>query len=477
MIKHLFLYIFLCLVFLGKGLFATDLTNLRIKNAGTFKGLSDGRKMLLNDIHLEYQEYSLKCDTAIVNKTMTRAKLYGRISIWDKQRQINCEEADLYNYKDKTKISLKKNITISKDSLVLKGNNGFFDSDRDEFELYDEAILYYMPENVKIEADKLILNQKDNSFKVIRTKNIFKFDSLYFHKLNGKDFEYSEKDSLLETRDHFTSYSYKHGKKLVLPLSNKRKGARKLEKYLAMLQKVKPVETMESSGGRFFLNFKKKESSFIRRKCFFAYTDSLGSKSTLNCDTVIIKDEFSNFDFISNVEFIKDSIKITSQTTHFYNDEKKFRILKEPKAEFGKAIGLADSIFLWSNDDFNPKKLVFQGESLFKQLSNPEIPEDLDVISGEIISLYWKNSEINLMRVNREAASVYYIYSSEREGVKQVKKLMATNFVTGDSLHIAFENGEPLEVRIFGKSNGDTYPPYLKGKAKENIRKLIKREF
>jgi len=480
-VKYFFL-LFLLLVTCS--LLPADLTNLRIIKAGRFKGLSDGRKMLLNNIHLEYKEYSLKCDTAIVNKEMNRARLYGNISIWDKRRKINCREAELYNVNNITKITLEKEVIVSKDSLVLKGENGFYDSVKDQFEIYENAELYFMPENLKIEAEELVLNQKENSFLVREVKNLFLFDSIYVHRLRGENLSYKGNDSLLTTKDDFETFSFKHGQKVDLPLSNNRSGSNKLEQYLKAFKSITPKDTMLVKGGKFSLSLKNNRKSYIKNGCYFSIVDTLGNKSTLTCDTVVIKEKFTNFDFNNRVIFRKDSIKITSGKAHFYKEESKLRVLKKPQTEIGKAIGLADSIFLWSDEDFNPQKLLFHGEALFVQENSDETPQDLNIISGKKITIYWKGKELDLMRVNKEAASVYFIYSeneNERYNstamLEKSKKLMATNFVSGDSLKVHFKLSEPSQIEIFGKSTGHTYPPREKHKAIENIRQLIKRSF
>ena len=94
---------------------------LKIHSADVFKQNQIGGKTIYGNVDIEYDIYRVKCDSAVINKDMTYAKLYRNIQFSDTSRTIRCKSATLSKTPNGNMAYLTGDIKITEKDFYITG--------------------------------------------------------------------------------------------------------------------------------------------------------------------------------------------------------------------------------------------------------------------------------------------------------------------------------------------------------------------
>jgi lipopolysaccharide export system protein LptA len=148
-----------------------------------------------------------------------------------------------------------------------------------------------------------------------------------------------------------------------------------------------------------------------------------------------------------NVRIFSDSMQAVSDSLWYSGKDSIFRLYTNPVLWASKSQITGDTIFLYTKNK-NPDRLhVFENGFAI----NLDSSEMYNQIKGNILNGYFKNGEIEYMRAQGNAESVYYV-KDDKGYVKGI------NNATSDIIDLRFKNKELNKVVFISEVTGTLYP-------------------
>lgn len=148
-----------------------------------------------------------------------------------------------------------------------------------------------------------------------------------------------------------------------------------------------------------------------------------------------------------HVRIFSDSMQAVSDSLWYSGKDSIFRLFTDPVMWASNSQITGDTIYLYTKNK-NPDKLFVFENGLAINLSDKNM---YNQIKGNRLHGYFKNGEIDYMRSQGNAESVYYL--KEDNG-----KLKGINNATGDIIDLRFKNKELSKVVFISDVSGTLYP-------------------
>lgn len=445
--KKLILYIFLLIIF---GLSAQS--NLFIDSARMFEKLKNGRQFLIDNVKIRYGIYGVTCDTAIVNKEMNRAELYGNVVFWDTSRVVKTGYAYLFKKEGMNRIRLSRGVVIDQDTIVIKGLNANYDEVFEEGVVTDSVEVYYKPYPSKLESKLLSYKKNDSEIYSNSIRKVTYIDSSFRYRMKTKWAYYYTDRNYLKIPSKFEIE--------IFPLEKYEDNFKdlRLNKFYSLFDM--PVDSNSTYG---FLKAQKGnydiENEYLELfgNVEAIMTDTLGLDTTyLYSDTLLYDMRLGKVRSYGNVKVVRDTLSVVSKRAFFDIEEKILKFQGNPKIHMNKDLATGDSVTAYFKDGkgFYPYRINLKGNGHLETISNPDFEGEKNSMNGKEIDMYFENKDIKKIKVAGQATVIYFIQDQK----DKAKESTASNFVTGDTLIIDLDNKELKDIQIIGGAEGTYYP-------------------
>ncbi|HUP11161.1 MAG TPA: hypothetical protein VM187_03085, partial [Niastella sp.] len=148
-----------------------------------------------------------------------------------------------------------------------------------------------------------------------------------------------------------------------------------------------------------------------------------------------------------HVRIFSDSMQAMSDSLWYSGKDSVFRLYTDPVMWASKSQITGDTIFVYTKNK-NPDRLYVFDNGLAINLSDKNM---YNQIKGNRLHGYFRNGEIDYMRAQGNAESIYYL--KEENG-----KLKGINNATGDIIDLRFKTKELSKVVFISDVSGTLYP-------------------
>lgn len=455
--------------------------NLYLRSAGYLRKLPTGEQQLINNVHIDYNEMGVKCDTAIVNQFRTEARLFGHVLVWDTVRTITSQRAELFKEAKKNRAFFYDDVKIDQDSIKIYGKTATFQQG------FNSATV---EENVKVEYSTYpaILSCRNLNYDA-KAKNIFasivdsvtSTDSLYRYKLFTSSLNYNDSTQILKLNNKFTLKA----KKLEKEITNFTQMKKNSFAELFTQPEINSPDgfTLSALKGEYNI---KAEKAWLWDKCTMTAIENNGRDTTrLFADTAYYDLQARRLDLFGNVKIIKDTLRTHSQKAVFFQDERIARLRIKPEMFFGSSYMKGDSVDIFFNKDSTtryPEKAVIQGSGYLENPAKTALESEKNTLNGQQIELFFQKNKLNLVKAFGQVTSLFYNLdkkknqpkSSDSTTVSQPEELReadGANQVTGDTLLVNLIDNKISTIHFKGGCEGTYYPKKFKKQIKKQSAK------
>jgi lipopolysaccharide export system protein LptA len=401
----------------------------------------------IGNVELTHNDVKIYCNRVLQHLDKNRAELYGNVKVLRDTLSIFAPTGIYFG--DESKVICPDGATLNDSKTTLKADYGiyYFITDMANFR---GNVKVYDGKSYTITSNELDYFRSVNksyargSVKIVTDSSIIYSDSLVYEKLIGIATANGnvriESDSTIITSDMLTYYE--------------------LDRKSIADNNVKIVSLNNNSTvyGEHGENYERKNYSFIEGKARLVQIDEKDSTT----DTLFIfSRKMEAFRNKPEHYIAKDSVKIirsdflsSSELGYYFKDTSgtggEITLSNNPAAWKENLQVTGDSIFAYFKKDIEE---IYINKSAFAVQPNESYPERFDQIAGVFMYMKFKNNELDYIRVDTNAASVYYTYeNSSPNGVNQA---------TGEVIILYFKDKVVDKVKVVGKPKGTYYPENL----------------
>lgn len=400
----------------------------------------------IGNVSLVHNGMQITCNKVVQFFDQNKAELFGNVRVIKDTLTIEAPAGTYYGNEGKvicpsgatlndSKVTLKANYGIYyfvSDLANFKGNVKIYDSR--SYTIFSDELLYYRQVNksvatgnVKIETDSTIIYS----------------DTLVYEKLIGIAKANSnvkiESDSTIITSSKATYYE--------------------LEKKSIAEDNVIinfPYRHLTISGN-YGENYERTNYSFVKGYSELVKIDYKDTKA----DTMFIySNKMEAFRNMPEYYIATDSVKVIRKDFlsssgagyYFKTDEKSgvISIAKNPVVWKEDMQITGDSIYAFHKENIEYIKVL---KNSFSIKFHTDFPDRYDRMSGVNMHLNFRDNEINDIRVDTNASSIYYIFENAKPN--------GVNSSEGEYIHIFFNDGKVLKINLTGSPKGVYTPEVL----------------
>ena len=446
--------------------------NLYLRSAGSLKKMPTGEQYLLNNVHIDYKEYGVKCDTAIVNQNRTETRLFGNVVIWDTLRTVTSKRAEIYREKEKNRIFLYDDVKIDQDSIRLFAKNATFQQQFNNARLEENARVEYTPYPAILHSRHLLYDMNTHDLQATMVESVIAVDSLNRYQLTTATVSYNDSTQLLKIPGQFTLKT----KKLAAEIKNFTHQKESDFNSLFAVPEINAPDgtTLAALQGEYSL---KDQKAWLWNKIKTVAVENYGIDTTLLfADTAFYDLAARRLDLFGNVKIIRDTLTATAGLAVFYQDERRLKLYKKPEMFLGQSYVRGDSVEVFFKQDSvsrYPEKAVIQGAGFMETPAKTALPSEKNNLRGQQIELYFADNKLNRVRAAGQVTSLFYNRDQQQQTnqdsltVQPLKEAEGANQVTGDTLEINLQDNKVRTIHFQGGCEGTYYP--------KKFKKLIKK--
>lgn len=404
----------------------------------------------IGNVSLTHNEVKIYCDRVLQHLDKNRAELYGNVKVLKDTLSIYAPTGIYYG--DESKVICPDGATLNNTKTTLKADYGiyYFITDMAAF---TGNVKVYEGVSYTITSDALdYFRSVDKSYargnvKIVTDSATIYSDSLVYEKpigiatANGN--VKIESDSTIITSDDLVYYE-KERKSIadnnvkIVSLNNnaivygnhgenyERKNYSFVEGNAHMVQIDEPKEAGEKEDTLFI--YSRKMEAFRNKPEYYIAEDSVK----------VIRTDFYSSSGISY--YFKDTSGTGGVITLSVNPA----AWKEDMQVTG------DSIYAFFTKDIDD---IYVNKAAFAVQPIKNYPERFDQIAGIFMHMKFKDNQLDYIRVDTNAASIYYTFEdSIPNGV---------NRASGEIITLYFKDKLVEKVKVFGKPKGTYYPENL----------------
>lgn len=423
---------------------------ITINHADSLVGKTiDGEQVreAIGNVSLSHNNIKINCTRVIQYFNQNKADLYGNVRVVQDTLSISAPQGTYYGNESKVvcpagavltdpKTTLKANYGIylfSQDLANFRGNvritdNKSYTITSDELDYYRNVQKSYARGNVKVETDSTIIYS----------------DNMVYEKLIGISTATGnvkiESDSTVITSKKATYFEF--DKKSIAEDSVR----------IDFLSENAVVT------GDYSENYEKTNYSFIRGNTKLRQIEAKNKKQDT---TFIYSGKMESFRNVPELYIAKDSVKTirndflsVSNSGYYFRDISGkggvITLSGDPVVWKENLQVSGDSIYAYFKNDIDD---IFINHSAFAMQESELSPGRYDQISGIFMHIKFLEGEINFIRVDTNAASIYFVYDNNLNN--------GVNKSAGDIIKLYFVEKKVDKVNIFGKPKGTYFPENL----------------
>jgi lipopolysaccharide export system protein LptA len=408
----------------------------------------DGKSVreAIGNVSLTHNNVHITCGRVVQFIDENKADLYTNVHVVKDTLTINAPMGTYYG--NESKVVCPSGATLNDSKTTLKANYGiyFFNEDLAQF----RGNVRVTDNKYTITSDELKYYRSvgksfaNGNVKIVTDSAIIYTDDLVHEKLTGistaKGSVKIESDSTIITSDNGTYYEF--------------------EKKSIAQDNVKINFTNKNSViyGDYGENYERTNYSFIKGNARLIQIETKDGKT----DTLFIfSRQMESFRNKPEHYIAKDSVKMirtdffsSSQVGYYFRDASGkggvIALSKDPAVWKDNLQVTGDSIYANFKDEIQD---IYVNRSAFALQAPEENPDRYDQISGIFMYMKFLDNEINYIRVDTNAASIYFAYDNKNPN--------GANKSNGEVITLHFKDKQVTKVKIAGKPKGTFYPEDL----------------
>jgi len=426
-------------------------TLLKIHSADILKQNQIGGKTIYGNVDIEYDIYRVKCDSAVLNKDMTHARLFRNIQFSDTSRTIKCKNATLSKTPNGNMAYLMGDIRITEKDFYITGKEASMNEITDRVSVTDSVIVKYFKFPSALYCKQLELSTGEEIVSSESVDSVHYIDSLRYYKLFTRSFSYDIKKEKLVFETKFDLEAHEFSE----PYMKFRQTDP--AKIMSVVKKLKIVKDGYFSANRGTFIFDSVDIETVGKCSFRQYDREKADTLLFNSDRIIYSEKTQKGDASGNVMIRKDKMIIDTKHAAYYRQNDIVKFLDKPVVTYDNNTITGDSIELKiGKKDFYPETAVIYGNPVFRSEPKPDFPDEINILKGKLMNLWFSGKDISKIIVSKEAEGVYFI---RRERSKTSE---ASNYLLGDEMVINFVDGKINNASIKGGCEGVYYPDKMK---------------
>lgn len=404
----------------------------------------------IGNVSLLHNEVKIFCNRVLQHLDQNRAELYGDVKVLKDTLSIYAPTGIYYG--DESKVICPNGATLNDSKTTLKADYGIYYFvtdmasfngnvevyDRDSYTITSDALDYFRSVNKSYARGNV---------KIVTDSSTIYSDSLVYEKLIGIATANGnvkiESDSTIIFSNNLIYYE-------------------KERKSIAD-NNVKIVSLNNNAVvyGDHGENYEHKNYSFVEGNAHMVQIDE-PEKTGADEDTLYIYSrKMEAFRNKPEYYIAEDSVKVirtdfysSSDLTYYFKDTSGtggvITLSVNPAAWKEDMQVTGDSIYAYFGEDIND---IYVNKASFALQPIEDFPERFNQIAGVFMHMKFKDNELDYIRVDTNAASIYYTFEdSTPNGV---------NRTTGEIITLYFKDKMVEKVKVFGKPKGTYYPENL----------------
>lgn len=404
----------------------------------------------IGNVSLTHNEVKIYCNRVLQHLDKNKAELFGNVKVVKDTLSIYAPTGIYYG--DESKVICPDGATLNDTKTTLKADYGiyYFITDMASFK---GNVIVYDGVSYTITSDALdYFRSVDKSYargdvKIVTDSATIYSDSLVYEKpigiatANGN--VKIESDSTVITSDDLVYYE--HERKSIADNN----------------VKIVSLNNNAVVYGNHGENYERKNYSFVEGDAHMVQIDEPAEPGGVRDTLFIFSRKMEAFRNKPEYYIAKDSVKVirtdfysSSGLTYYFKDTTGrggvITLSIDPAAWKEDMQVTGDSIYAYFKKDIND---IYVNRSAFAVEPIENYPGRFDQIAGIFMHMKFKDNELNYIRVDTNAASIYYTFEdSIPNGV---------NRASGEIITLYFKDKLVDKVKVIGKPKGTYYPENL----------------
>jgi lipopolysaccharide export system protein LptA len=400
----------------------------------------------IGNVSLTHNDVKITCGRVIQYFNDNKADLYVNVHVVKDTMTINAPQGTYYG--NESKVICPSGVTLNDTKTTLRANYGiyYFNEDLADF----KGDVKITDNKYVITSDKLKYYRSvsksyaNGNVKIVTDSTTIYTDDLVYEKLIGISTANGnvriESDSTIINSDKATYNEF--------------------EKKSIAENNVKINFTNKNAiiYGDYSENYEKRNYSFIKGNARLVEIEKKDSKE----DTLFINSNtMESFRNKPEYYIARDSVKIirsdflsSSQVGYYFRDISGnggvVAISKDPAVWKESMQVTGDSIYATFKDVIQD---IYVNHSAFAMQYNNDYPDRFDQVSGIFMYIKFNDNELDYIRVDTNAASIYFVYDNKNPN--------GANKSNGEIITLRFKEKQVTKVKIFGKPKGTFFPENL----------------
>lgn len=400
----------------------------------------------IGNVSLTHNDVKIFCGRVIQYFDQNKAELYGNVKVLKDTMTIYAP-AGIY-YGNESKVICPDGATLNDTKATLKANYGiyYFNTDMASFKgnvkIYDNKS-YTITSDALDYFRSVSKSYAKGNVKIVTDSSTIYSDSLIYEKLIGISTATGnvkiESDSSIIYSDKLTYYE------------NERKSIAD--------DNVKVVFLSDNAMiyGNHGENYERTHYAFVKGKTHLFQIEKHKKDSTE--DTLLIYSErMEAFRIKPEYYIARDSVRVirsdflsNSQVGYYFKDISGtggiIALSVNPVVWKGDLQVTGDSIYAFFKEEIEK---LYVNKSAFALQQNGKFQDRYDQISGIFMMMVFKENQLDFIRVDTNAASIYFTYENEEAS--------GANRATGEIITLYFKDKQVEKVKIYGSPKGTYFP-------------------
>jgi lipopolysaccharide export system protein LptA len=447
---YAFLYsvsVFVLLTSMGKLSFSQDRISINYADSLMGKTINGEQVREANgNVSLTHNDVKIFCNKVLQYFDQNKAELYGNVKVLKDTMTIYAPTGIYYG--NDSKVICPDGATLNDTKATLKANYGiyYFNSDMASFKgnvkIYDNKS-YTITSDALDYFRSVSKSYAKGNVKIITDSSTIYSDSLVYEKLIGIATAMGnvkiESDSSIIYSDKLVNYE------------NERKSIADDNVKIIFLS---DNATIFGDHGE---NYERTHYAFVKGKTHLFQLEN--KKNSVQQDTLLIYSERMEAFRIKPEYYIgRDSVKVirsdflsNSQIAYYFKDISGtggiITLSGSPVVWKDSLQVTGDSIYAYFKEQIDK---IYVNKSAFALQQNSRFPGRYDQISGIFMLMTFKENQLEFIRVDTNAASIYFTYEDEEAS--------GANRATGHIITLFFKDKQVEKVKIYGSPKGTYYP-------------------
>jgi len=399
----------------------------------------------IGNVSLTHNNVKIFCNRVLQYFDQNKAELYGNVKVVKDTLTITAPNGTYYG--NESKVICPNGSTLNDTKTTLKADYGIYYFLTD-FASFKGNVKIYDNKTYTITSDALDYFRSINksysrgNVKIVTDSATIYSDSLIYEKIIGLATAMSNVKIETASSNIFSD-------SLVYFENEKKSIADKHVKIIFLSDNA----TIYGNHGE---NYERRHYAFVKGKANLVQIEK--KKDTTHDTLIIFSDKMEAFRVKPEYYICRDSVKViradflsSSQVGYYFKDiSEKGGVISlsiNPVVWKDSLQVTGDSIYAFFQDDIDR---IYVNKSAFAFQPNDKYPDRFDQISGIFMLMKFQENQLDYIRVDTNAASIYFAYEEEKPS--------GANRATGEIITLYFLDKQVEKVKIYGSPKGTYFP-------------------